>query len=144
MTTTKENIDYTNIYRCLKQSHPETSKVLPSFRNLHVFSLNISDTKPHNACRYKSRMDAGFFHYHGSFTTPPCNESVQYLVMNSPVQVGNVPALSPVNLHATASLIAAPVADDSGATQPPAEASWISGQRTAAASAYRIFRSHGV
>ena len=32
-------------------------------------------------------MDAGFYHYNGSFTTPPCTENVEYLVMDSPVQV---------------------------------------------------------
>merc|ERR1712159_604889 len=33
------------------------------------------------------RMDAGFYHYNGSFTTPPCTENVEYLVMDSPVQM---------------------------------------------------------
>jgi len=47
MKTTKDEIDYTNIFR----------------------------------------LDAGFYHYHGSETTPPCKQNHQYLVMNSPVQM---------------------------------------------------------
>ena len=40
---------------------------------------------PHYCAKF--RMDAGFYHYKGSFTTPPCTENIEYLVMDTPVQV---------------------------------------------------------
>lgn len=31
---------------------------------------------------YVERMGQSFYHYHGSFTTPPCTEGVKFLVMS--------------------------------------------------------------
>lgn len=92
MESTSKDIDYTNIYRC------ETPRVemesVDCALNPALLTNKNSHPNPNNSRMLitfpfgcKSRMDAGFFHYNGSFTTPPCEENVEYLVVNAPVQV---------------------------------------------------------
>ena len=86
MKTTKDEIDYTNIFRFFAQFL--SSNTMPCCRK--PFSLFFSHVVYRQNCLSPiqiCRLDAGFYHYHGSETTPPCKQNHQYLVMNSPVQV---------------------------------------------------------
>ena len=87
MKTTKDEIDYTNIFRFF--AYFLSSNAMPCCRK--PFSLSFfSHVVYRKNCLSQiqiCRLDAGFYHYHGSETTPPCKQNYQYLVMNSPVQV---------------------------------------------------------
>jgi len=57
---------------------PSTGQEVPT-----DLTLNLMDVLP---------QDTHHFSYHGSLTTPPCSEGVQWIVLKTPIKISKVQA----------------------------------------------------
>ena len=78
----KENVEFSHVGNWIQQhtGHrlPSTNQEVPT-----DILFNIMDVLPN---------DRHHFSYHGSLTTPPCSEGVQWIVLKTPIEISQVQA----------------------------------------------------